>query len=75
MVENTRVLIVDDEEVVREGCRRVLTGKGYEIATAENGKQALEILAEEKIDIILLDLKMPVMGGEEVLEKTAHHLP
>ena len=75
MVENTRVLVVDDEEVVREGCRRVLTGKGYEIATAENGKQALEILAKEKIDIILLDLKMPVMGGEEVLLETRDIYP
>ena len=75
MVENTHVLVVDDEEVVREGCRRVLTGKGYEISTAENGKQALEILAEEKIDIILLDLKMPIMGGEEVLEKTRTTYP
>jgi len=75
MVENTRVLVVDDEEVVREGCRRVLAGKGYEIFTAENGKQALDVLADESVDIMLLDLKMPVMGGEEVLEKTRTTYP
>jgi two-component system, OmpR family, phosphate regulon sensor histidine kinase PhoR len=75
MVENTHVLVVDDEEVVREGCRRVLIGKGYEISTAENGKQALDILVAQKIDIILLDLKMPVMGGEEVLLKTREMYP
>ncbi|MBW2707793.1 MAG: response regulator [Deltaproteobacteria bacterium] len=74
MVENTHVLVVDDEEVVREGCRRVL-GKGYEIFTAENGKQALDILAEKSVDIMLLDLKMPVMGGKEVLEKTRESYP
>jgi len=75
MTEKTTVLIVDDEKVVRDGCRRVLTGKGYEISTAENGQQALEILAAQEIDILLLDLKMPVMGGEEVLEKTRDVYP
>ncbi len=75
MAEKTHVLVVDDEKVVRDGCRRVLTGKGYEIDTAENGQQALEILAAQPIDILLLDLKMPVMGGEEVLEKTRDEYP
>ncbi|MCF8126925.1 MAG: response regulator, partial [Deltaproteobacteria bacterium] len=75
MAEKTHVLVVDDEKVVRDGCRRVLTGKGYEIDTAENGQQALEILATQPIDILLLDLKMPVMGGEEVLEKTRDAYP
>ncbi len=75
MAEQTHVLVVDDEKVVRDGCSRVLSGKGYEIATAENGRQALEILAGQKIDILLLDLKMPVMGGEEVLEKTRDIYP
>ncbi len=75
MAEKTQVLVVDDEKVVREGCRRVLTGKGYEIATAENGQEALEILAAREMDILLLDLKMPVMGGEEVLLKTRENYP
>ena len=75
MAEITHVLVVDDEKVVRDGCRRVLTGKGYKIATAENGLQALEILAAQNIDILLLDLKMPVMGGKEVLEKTRDIYP
>ena len=57
MAEETHVLVVDDEEVIRDGCRRVLTGRGYEIATAENGRQALEMLAAQEIDILLLDLK------------------
>ena len=75
MAEKTQVLVVDDEKVVRDGCRRVLTGKGYEIATAENGQRALEILAAREMDILLLDLKMPVMSGEEVLEKTRENYP
>ena len=75
MAEKIRVLVVDDEKVVRDGCRRVLTGKGYEIDTAENGRQALEILANREVDILLLDLKMPVMGGEEVLKKARDIYP
>ena len=75
MAEKIHALVVDDEKVVRDGCRRVLTGKGYEITTAENGQEALDILAAQEIDILLLDLKMPVMGGEEVLQKTRDTYP
>jgi two-component system phosphate regulon sensor histidine kinase PhoR len=70
MDKKTRVLVVDDEKVVRDGCHRVLSGKGYEVATAENGQEALDLLAANPVDLILLDLKMPIMSGEEVLEVT-----
>jgi two-component system phosphate regulon sensor histidine kinase PhoR len=66
--EKARVLVVDDERVVREGCQRVLKGRGYEVLTAENGQVATDCLLREKVDVLLLDLKMPIMGGEEVLE-------
>jgi two-component system phosphate regulon sensor histidine kinase PhoR len=66
--EKARVLVVDDERVVREGCQRVLKGRGYEVLTAENGQVALDCLLKEDVDVLLLDLKMPVMGGEEVLD-------
>lgn len=62
------ILVVDDEKSIRDGCHRVLTGKGYEVLLAENGQIALEILAREPVDIMLLDLKMPIISGEEVLE-------
>ena len=75
MEEKIRVLVVDDEKVVRDGCQRVLTGKGYDVVLAENGKQAMDILVETPVDLMLLDLKMPVMGGEEVLEKTSALYP
>ncbi len=70
-----RILVVDDERVVRDGCRRVLSGKGYEVLGAEDGKQALDLLESEPVDLMLLDLKMPVMGGEEVLEHIRAHRP
>ena len=68
MNESINILVVDDEKAIRDGCHRVLTGKGYEVVTAENGRIALDILSKKPIDIILLDLKMPVLGGEEVLK-------
>jgi two-component system phosphate regulon sensor histidine kinase PhoR len=68
MNETIKILVVDDEKAIRDGCHRVLAGKGYEVFTAENGQIALDILSKEPIGIVLLDLKMPVMGGEEVLD-------
>jgi signal transduction histidine kinase len=68
MDDTIRVLVTDDERPIREGCYRVLTGKGYAVLLAENGQIALDVLEKEPVDILLLDLKMPVLGGEEVLE-------
>jgi two-component system, OmpR family, phosphate regulon sensor histidine kinase PhoR len=68
MNSTTTVLVTDDERAIREGCHRVLTASGYKVLGAENGQAALELLSQHPVDILLLDLKMPVMGGEEVLE-------
>ncbi len=75
MEELIRILVVDDEKVIRDGCRRVLADNDYDVICAENGEIAMSILAKEKVDIILLDLKMPVMSGEEVLEETYELYP
>lgn len=75
MNEKIKILVVDDEKVIRDGCDRVLSGKGYDVITAENGQTALDILAKKPLDMILLDLKMPVMSGEEVLEITGEKYP
>ncbi|MGD9162897.1 MAG: response regulator [Desulfobacteraceae bacterium] len=71
MEEQIRILVVDDEKVIRDGCRRVLADNKYDVICAENGQAAMSMLEKEKVDIILLDLKMPVMSGEEVLEQTS----
>ncbi len=75
MNEKIKILVVDDEKVVRDGCQRVLGGKGYDVITAINGKEALELLSNTPVDVILLDLKMPVMSGEEMLEKAISLYP
>ena len=70
MEDLIKILVVDDEKVIRDGCRRVLASNKYDVCCAENGKDAMSLLENEDVDIILLDLKMPVMSGEEVLEQT-----
>src|SRR3954454_18803925 len=62
------ILIVDDEPNVRLVFRTTLESPGYRISTAEDGEKALLWLENAPIDLVLLDLQMPVMGGMEVLE-------
>jgi DNA-binding response OmpR family regulator len=63
------ILIVDDDDAVREMMRRVLVGEGYEVATAADGTQALEIAASLKIELVLLDLNLPAMSGWDTFER------
>jgi CheY-like chemotaxis protein len=62
-----RILLVDDEKVIREVGRRMLEKGGYEVIVASNGYEALDIYRKEKgkIDLVLVDLIMPGMGGRE----------
>jgi len=68
-MENKKVLVVDDEAVVREVLRRYLTYRGYEVSSAENGPEAIARFSKERPGLILLDIMMPGMGGIEVLRK------
>ncbi|MFW6139236.1 MAG: response regulator, partial [Spirochaetota bacterium] len=61
------VLVVDDEKYIRETLRDVLEDEGYSVLTAGDGKNALDILNVNMVDIVLLDLWLPEMGGLEVL--------
>jgi two-component system chemotaxis response regulator CheY len=58
-----RILIVDDDESIRQFIEMALTDRGYEIVTAEHGRAALESIAAHPPDLILLDMRMPVMDG------------
>jgi two-component system phosphate regulon sensor histidine kinase PhoR len=75
MLGKTKILLVDDEKQFKEAWYRLLTGRGYDVITAENGQIALDILSKTRVNIIILDLKMPVMSGEEVLEVIAKEYP
>ena len=71
MLNQTRILVIDDEKFIRDGCARILSKDGCFVIPAENGEAGLAELdkAPEEIDVILLDLMMPGMSGIEVLEK------
>lgn len=63
----SRILIVDDEEIVRSSLQDILNLEGYEVQSVANGEAALSLLQRETFDLILLDLKMPGMDGIDVL--------
>ncbi|NWG03894.1 MAG: response regulator [Syntrophaceae bacterium] len=71
MPNQAHILVIDDEQIMREGCSRILSKDGLAVVTAENGKQGLEEIQghPETIDVILLDLMMPGMSGMEVLDQ------
>jgi len=69
MEKKISILIVDDEESVRESLTLWFTEDGYRVDCAENAKQALSILESDVFDIILTDLKMPGMDGLELLQR------
>lgn len=68
-MEQEKIVVVDDEEAVRNLLKRILEGAGYRVTTAANGQEALYLLSLEEAKVILLDIKMPVMTGIEVLSK------
>ena len=71
----SRILIVDDEKNAREGLKRGLAKPGYEILLAGGGEEALEMLGASPVDLVLTDLKMPGMGGMELLKRADERWP
>lgn len=63
----TKITIVEDDKAIRDMYRYKLEAEGYEISEAEDGKIGKEIIEKEKPDLVLLDIKMPGMPGNEVL--------
>ncbi len=72
--ETKNILLVDDHKSFRDSLAKVLTGEGYRVLAATDGEEALDILRQEHINLVLTDLKMPKMDGVELLRvaKTLH---
>ena len=64
-----RVLLVDDDEMVRRSVRQALKPLGWEVTEAENGRVAVDLLASGQPDVIILDLMMPTMDGFEFIHE------
>lgn len=69
------VLVIDDEQGIRDLIRRFLEAGGYQIKLASNGVEGLRLLENNSIDLILLDLKMPEMDGPEFLRRCRENNP
>src|SRR5258706_10444843 len=70
-IKGRTILVVDDEASMREFLEILLTGEGFRVLTAPNGRTALEIFEKEKgaVDLVIQDLKMPGIDGVELLKR------
>ncbi|GMU97004.1 MULTISPECIES: sigma-54 dependent transcriptional regulator [Ignavibacterium] len=64
-----RILVVDDEEIIRDSISYILETEGYEVEKAENGRIAYDKVKEKHFDLVITDIEMPAMKGTELLEK------
>ena len=72
---NFTLLVIDDEKNSREGLGANFEMEGYNVKLAENGQQGLEFISKGDIDLVITDLRMPGISGEEVLRKVTTETP
>ena len=75
MIENAKILVVDDDEVVRCSHLRILAGSHCQVETALNGMQALQVMERGAFDVVLLDQRMPGLDGLAVLKTIKERWP
>lgn len=75
MTAKARILVVDDEQEIREMLARHFKFEGYEVVTAVNGKDALKKLADERFDVMISDIMMPEMNGVDLLKTVRREYP
>ena len=75
MKNQSKIVIIDDEEVVLDSCTLILEGGDYSVTTASNGALGLKLVEENQPDLVFVDLKMPGIPGIEVLEKITESNP
>lgn len=66
---NLHVLLVEDEEPLRWLATKILTDNGYRVTSAENGRQAWDLLQQRDFDLLVTDIQMPEMTGNELVER------
>jgi len=74
-VEQTKVLVVDDEECMREIVRQALEGVGYLVEEASDGASALAMIGQCPYDVIITDLRLPAVPGEKLLREALAIFP
>ena len=74
-MEKMKIMLVDDEERFLTTTQKLLTKKGVDVVTAASGTEALEVLKGRHIHVVILDVKMPGMDGNETLKQIKTHFP
>ncbi|MEN6318139.1 MAG: response regulator, partial [Syntrophaceae bacterium] len=69
------ILIIDDEESLRDGCRQALEKSGYAVLTTGEGVEGIKIARETNPEIAFIDLKMPGISGMEIIEILSKDIP
>jgi len=67
--DKLKILVVDDEAILRSLLEKILVKEGYEVSLAQTGTEALEMLESEQLDIMITDIKMPEIDGFELLRQ------
>jgi len=70
-----RILLIDDDEALRESLEMILSAEGYEVLTADRGETALELIETSTVDAVLCDLRMPGLDGFDLLPQITRQLP
>ncbi|MCB2230585.1 response regulator [bacterium] len=75
MKNSITILVVDDEQMMRDLLSKILSRDGYQVLTAEDGQAALDVLEKTKVDLIISDMKMPRLNGFELLKIVKKEYP
>lgn len=75
MSDKFKILVIDDEEAMRDSCSQVLMREGHAVKTADDGEEGLDLFSKIDFDAVLLDLKLPRIDGMEVLSKIKKQSP
>jgi DNA-binding NtrC family response regulator len=70
-----RMLIIDDEDVILESCRRIFSAEGFQVSCTTSPPEGLRLIADSSFDVILCDWKMPGFDGMDVLEELERRSP
>jgi DNA-binding NtrC family response regulator len=75
MLREANILVIDDEQAMRDSCQQTLSRDGNKVETAQDGLKGLALLEKKSFDVVILDLKMPGLSGMEVLKKIKENDP
>lgn len=70
-----KILLIDDEEDIRDSVKKVLERDGYDVTTAASGEEGLAIVSDTKVDIVITDIIMPGLDGVDAIKKIRQILP